>query len=530
MVDRGDWIVPREQGKPFLIRPPLQNWVIATCCLALRSWGTWAVRFPSLIATLLTTLLIYGYSRQFLSRLGAFAAAAAFATMADIFKTGVQAETEALFTLLVSGSLLVWHGSFRRRGPDAWTYISGYTLMALAMLTKGIQAPAYFLGSVGVYLVWTRQWRGLFCRAHLWGALVAAAILFAWMIPYAGIVGWAGVLQVWLGDPAITVNGGVRNWQMHEVAGHLLMFPLEIAAGTLPWSLVLVLYLSRRFRRTIRETRPAVLFLSISLALAFASCWIPPGGLPRYFVPLYPSLAVLIGLVIQRVAEADVATAIQAAWRRYLLGLACLMVVAALAIIIVASFSAHHQQLAPFAEPPLRALAYAGASIALAVLVFRVRRGGDPFRVRLAIVAKASFLVLTFTGVFTDVRGRVSENAAKTMKQLKARLPRGQRLVSIDGPAHSLFAYFYGRPLIVLGPEQEASVDPDYFCFLRPGILCPAGGRPQLPFAWEEIGVISVDRNHHAVPQQVVVVGRRLPDVDIASQLQGGPGRLRVLR
>ena len=29
MVERADWIVPREQGEPFLVRPPLQNWVIA---------------------------------------------------------------------------------------------------------------------------------------------------------------------------------------------------------------------------------------------------------------------------------------------------------------------------------------------------------------------------------------------------------------------------------------------------------------------------------------------------------------------
>ena len=72
MVERGDWLMPREQGDPFLIRPPLQNWVIAASCLALRNWDAWTVRFPSLLATLLTTLMIYGYSRTFLSRTGAW--------------------------------------------------------------------------------------------------------------------------------------------------------------------------------------------------------------------------------------------------------------------------------------------------------------------------------------------------------------------------------------------------------------------------------------------------------------------------
>ncbi len=85
MAQSGDWIVPREQGEPFRIRPPLQNWAIAASCFALGSWNEWAVRFPSVVATLLTALVIYGYARVGLSRLGAFASAAAFATMADIF-------------------------------------------------------------------------------------------------------------------------------------------------------------------------------------------------------------------------------------------------------------------------------------------------------------------------------------------------------------------------------------------------------------------------------------------------------------
>ena len=35
--------------------------------------------------------------------------------------------------------------------------------------------------------------------------------------------------------------------------------------------------------------------------------------------------------------------------------------------------------------------------------------------------------------------------------------------------------------------------------------------RPALPFAWEKVAVISIDRNHHTPPENVVVVGRRLP-------------------
>ena len=72
----GDWVVPREQGEPFLSRPPLHSWLIACSTLFFDSRDAWAVRFPSLLGMLGGTLLVYGYSRLSLSRLGALAAVA----------------------------------------------------------------------------------------------------------------------------------------------------------------------------------------------------------------------------------------------------------------------------------------------------------------------------------------------------------------------------------------------------------------------------------------------------------------------
>jgi hypothetical protein len=42
-----------------------------------------------------------------------------------------------------------------------------------------------------------------------------------------------------------------------------------------------------------------------------------------------------------------------------------------------------------------------------------------------------------------------------------------------------------------------------YFCF-----DCDGASRPALPFAWQEVAAISMDRNHHVRPERVVVIGR----------------------
>ena len=79
MVQTGDWIVPRQQGQPLLSRPPLGNYPIALAAIAFGDCSLLAVRLPTMLATWLTVLLIYGYGRLFLSRLGALAAGLAYA-------------------------------------------------------------------------------------------------------------------------------------------------------------------------------------------------------------------------------------------------------------------------------------------------------------------------------------------------------------------------------------------------------------------------------------------------------------------
>src|SRR5690348_13841365 len=60
MLRTGDWIVPRQQGRVFPERPPLGSWSMA---LVAAARGTrvdvLAIRLPSLIAVLGTSLIVY---------------------------------------------------------------------------------------------------------------------------------------------------------------------------------------------------------------------------------------------------------------------------------------------------------------------------------------------------------------------------------------------------------------------------------------------------------------------------------------
>jgi 4-amino-4-deoxy-L-arabinose transferase-like glycosyltransferase len=514
LVCWNDWLVPREQGEPFLSRPPLQNWLIAATCLAVGSWEEWAIRLPSALATVLMTLLIYGYARARLSRLGALAAALAFATLGEMFATGRQAESEAVFILFLGGALLAWHWAWLR-GRPALAWLAGYALMALAALAKGgPQPPVYFVGSVTAYLVLTGQWRRLFTRAHLVGALAGTVVIAVWAVPYALEQGWENLRALWMGDTA----SRFQDWKASEVVLHLASYPLEVLGCTAPWSLLLLAYLNSPFRRALGEARPQAVFAAVCLGLAFPTCWLPPGGQTRYLTPLYPFLAVLVGVVVQRCGEVSATSALRAGWRLYLWAAAG--IAAGTALVLLAAPWLSHPWLAGWALPSGRALGYVLACLALAGLIVWAGRATGAGRVRLAVVGVATYMVLLFVGVIADVRLHKTEDTAAAVRRLKEQLPPGVGLVSL-GHIDAIFAYHYGAPIPAL-PKPDDGPGPaagEYFCVDGLG-----NTRLELPFAWEQVAVVSMDRNRHARPERLVVVGRRLPSGSPPATLEASRG------
>jgi 4-amino-4-deoxy-L-arabinose transferase-like glycosyltransferase len=519
MLQRDGWIVPREQGEPFLSRPPFHNWLIALSSLLCGTREPWALRLPSVLALLATSLLLYGYARTCCSPSGALAAAMAFVTLGEMFTTGCQAETEMVFIALVSASLLLWHWGEARGWPEMMTWVVCYLCVALGVLTKGPQPPVYFLGPVGAYLLVTGQWRRLFGWPHVAGGLAGAAAVGGWLLLFAHQAGWSLVRGVLLNDTAMRMCG----WKAGEVACHLVTFPLEVLGCTLPWSLLLLAYCSRELRSCLGGAGRQGPFMALCVGLAFPTCWIPPEGQTRYFSPLYPCLAMLIGLLIDRCTKPDVPRRAARLWERYVQLASVVMLLSGAAVLLAPLFLAQHLEYRAWLERPPVALGYAGAVTVLALMTWRRRGAGDAIRVRTVVLAIACFMVLTLTGMATNLRIRRSADQGGAVARLKQLLPPNQPLVSI-GHIDALFAYYYEAPIRTLAALSTADELPSwgelYFCFDSEG-----GQRPCLPFAWEEVATIPMDRNRHQPPERAVVVGHCLPEETLAILRQSSQAR-----
>jgi 4-amino-4-deoxy-L-arabinose transferase-like glycosyltransferase len=522
MLESGDFIVPREQGRLFPDRPPLGNWVIALSMAMFGGHDVVAVRLPTVLATLLTTILIYGYARTFLTAIGALAAGAAYATMGQVLQLGFLAETEATLTLFTGASLLVWHGGYLRGWPKLGVWTAGYALAALAALAKGPQGPLYFGGAVAVYLMLRRDWRWLFSPAHLAGIAVFAAIVGAWQVPYSLEVEWDKVLQTW-GHTSAARFDYSQPW---PVVRHLLSYPWEILGCLLPWSPWLAAYSNRDFRRSLGPAREPAIFLAVAIVVAFPTCWLAPQARGRYFMPLYPCFAPLIGLVIERALAAAHAAhcrlslrektsfrgaedALARMWRAYCIAAAIVLVLAG-ATVLAISIAGVAQE-SPFSQSLAFASVYAALASIAAWTIGRARGGDSPRRASLACLTLAAFMGLSFTGLMMNALIRRAEDVAGRVAELKLRLPPGARLVSF-GRAHHAFVYHYGQTIPWLdwpakqdATPAEAAADWDYFCFHS-----VRGRRKPLPFEWEEVAAISCDRYRREQPVDTMVVGRRL--------------------
>ncbi|MHC4428169.1 MAG: ArnT family glycosyltransferase [Planctomycetota bacterium] len=500
MITSGDWIVPTQQGEPYLTRPPLQNWAIAAVGMATGKIDELAVRLPSVIAVLLTTLLVYGYARSFLNRLGSIASAAAFATFGQILELGRLGETDALLTLCVGGALLLWHGGWMRRRPAAWCWIAGYGMAALGLMVKGPQAPVYFAGPVATYLLLTRQWRELLRWPHFVGIAVFGVIVGPWLLPFAMRTGLEGVVHIF------SMEVGVRFGDVSLAAflGHLVSFPVEILfGGLLPWSVLLIAYADPRFRRTLGAARPHAVFIGIVVAVTFPTCWIPPGAETRLWVSIFPTIAPLIGLVVQRCHESVLDGLWEKLWRPFAVCLAAIAAVIATAILATAWMD---PAISPLIQPPVFAVAFAVIVAAGSILVIWAVRRRTPRRGQVGMVVIAVFAGFVYTGAVTTARINDSMNAAEAITTLKKQLPVGSRMISF-GPVHHLFSYHYREPIELREwPGTPAEIGPEvrYFCFDANTVRDP------LPIAWEKIMEISCDRSRNDDLRARVIVARRL--------------------
>ena len=503
MATSGNWFVPTQQGRLFPDRPPLGAWLMALSATICGDWTPAAIRWPTILGVVATSLVLFAYCRRFLTRLGALAAGGIFLTFGQVLQIGRFAECEGLFIFWMASALLGWHAAYAdgRRAWRAW--LVGYGFAALAGLHKGPQGPIYFAAAVGLNLLVRRDWRFAFSRAHAAGITLFAAIFGCWLVPYF----------------LHTDLTAARNILFHLVAqrigddgsllAHVASFPLEILGCLLPWSLLLVAYGAKSFRAQLGTSREAAIFAAAAVVATFPSVWFAFGAVGRHYMSLYPAFAVLTAIVVDRGLAASSAANIAAGWWKHGSRMAAGVVIAAVAAMLAAQIpgvvAKLPQSWGPRLVQPVGFTAlYVVACCAAAAILMKTSRAATPIARARGVAAVAVFLGLSYSGCVVNALAAVSEDTAARVAAAKQQLPQGAKLVSV-GELDPLFVFHYREPIEFreVAPSSREIAPGECFAF-----NAPVEG-DWLPFDWELLTVVSCERNRKADPLRVVYVGRR---------------------
>lgn len=288
----GNWLYPTMQGDPFLLKPPLMQWLIASC-YHIGGVQEFTTRFPGAFLTALGVPLLYLIGRLvFLENLPALFSALAYLTLLPVVRHGRLAMLDGM---TISFFLLLLFCILKARDNQKYAIGIGFCL-GLITLTKGMLVVV-LAGIAGLFVIANKQlyllknsflWMGIFL-----GNLPAIAWYFAQYQHYGNTF-----LKVHFESQAFDRLGTA----VEGNAGPIWYYLLEIIKYGFPWLLFLPggLYLSWKNRHTAWG---CLTLIGTIIYLAIVSFM--KTKLPWYIMPIYPFLALAIGINLSYIWEQE---------------------------------------------------------------------------------------------------------------------------------------------------------------------------------------------------------------------------------
>ena len=339
-------------GVRYLEKAPLSYWLVAFCY---RIFGVneFAARLPMALSVLLLGVLALVWGRRaFGERAGIYAGLFVYTCVGVFLFTRILIP-DVLLSLLIAASLYFLLTALEP-GDEAWRWYAGYACVALGVLTKGLIALAFPVGTAFLYLLVTGEWRR-WREFRLASGLVLFLLIAApWHI-LAGLRNTGG-------------QGGHGFFWFYFVNEHFLRFlgrryPRDYnkLPWALYWSLHLVwlfpwsLYLPAAVRTIVDErgARPGGDFAGRTRLL----CWILAAVVLVFFAistnqeyytfPAYFPILLLLADGIARCEWSDCSTGVRKGWLRVSAGALAVIGLAASATLLTVLWQSRHLPFEP---------------------------------------------------------------------------------------------------------------------------------------------------------------------------------------
>ena len=299
MLASGDWITPHYDGLPYLDKPVVFFWLVASS-FKLAGLHEWSARAPSALMGLCLLLLSWSLARRMFGDSTAVRAGLVIATapLVIIFTRLVIFDmTLAFFVTLAMVSF--WFAEsveFRRPLLDMLIFLA----MGLAAITKGPVGFLLPLLSITVYQALRGKLRELKRLRWGLGCAVFVATVLPWFISIS--IRFPDFPRYALVEESLArFAGGL----VHRKGGLLYYFPVYLA-GFFPWSLFLLWAgwnRHKRWKEIWLEQNRSTLFLLTWSVVTFVFFSASQSKLPGYFLPAIVPLGILMARAWDDVAS-----------------------------------------------------------------------------------------------------------------------------------------------------------------------------------------------------------------------------------
>ncbi len=194
----GDWVTPHLNGSPYLNKPPLFYWMIATS-YTLFGISEFAARLPQALVGWTGILLAWQWARRIVGRESRAGGGWDFGCLRGWYLFSHQLIIDEMLCLLHLASLyFLWKGVARPERASGWIWF--YVTLGLSIMAKGLVGFVFPVAVFAVFIVCKKDFfrirfrdsdmrvffkvnLGLLrkCRP-LWGLLVVVAIVAPWLI------------------------------------------------------------------------------------------------------------------------------------------------------------------------------------------------------------------------------------------------------------------------------------------------------------------------------------------------------------
>ncbi|MEM6254335.1 MAG: glycosyltransferase family 39 protein [Cyanobacteria bacterium P01_D01_bin.156] len=281
MFTSGDWLYPTLYSEPYLNKPPLVEWLIATGYgFGISEWTSRLL--PALVSASAVPLLYWLGREVFERRRPALLSALVFLTLLPVVRHGrlVMRDGVAITLFLI---LLLW-GLKAKKQPK---YAVGVGVaLGLIAITKGILV--LLLGTIALLFLWLNQGQSLWRNPYIWlglglGSLPVVAWYGAQLARY-GDVYWQGHFVSQSFD---RVTSAIEEHQQPP-----WYYLLELMKYSWPWLMFWPLGLGLAWRQRHRTWGQLVL---VGTGVYLGAISMMGTKLPWYIMPLYPFVALAIG-------------------------------------------------------------------------------------------------------------------------------------------------------------------------------------------------------------------------------------------